>query len=66
MDETLISDYSSAIGNSTATKNALLVAVEILPDGRIGNLQMQPIENFKADTIKYAIKDCGNVLKNGW
>ena len=58
VDETLIGGYSSAIGRSTATKNALLVAVEILPDGRTGNLQMQPIENFKADTIKYAIKDC--------
>ena len=58
VDETLIGGYSSAIGRSTATKNALLVAVEILPDGRTGNLQMQPIENFKADTIKYAIIDC--------
>lgn len=58
VDETLIGGYSSAVGRSTATKNALLIAVEILPDGRTGNLQLQPIENFKADSIKYAIKDC--------
>jgi transposase-like protein len=58
IDETLVGGYSAAIGRSTETKSALLVAVEILPDGRTGNLQMQPIENFKADTLKYAIKDC--------
>ena len=58
IDETLIGGYSSAVGRSTETKRALLVAVEILPDGRTGNLQMQPIENFKADTLKYAIKNC--------
>ena len=58
VDETLVGGYSAAIGRSTETKSALLVAVEILPDGRTGNLQMQPIENFKADTLKYAIKDC--------
>ena len=58
VDETLVGGYSTAIGRSTETKSALLVAVEILPDGRTGNLQMQPIENFKADTLKYAIKDC--------
>ena len=56
--ETLIGGYSSAVGRSTETKSALLVAVEILPDGRTGNLQMQPIANFKADTLKFAIKDC--------
>jgi transposase-like protein len=33
------------------------VAVEILPDGRTGNLRMGDIENFKADTLKYALKD---------
>lgn len=58
IDETLVGGYSAAIGRSTETKSALLIAAEILPDGRTGNLQMQPIENFKADTLKYAIKDC--------
>lgn len=31
------------------------IVVEILPYGRTGDLLMQHIENFKADTIKYAI-----------
>ena len=52
IDETLIGGYSSAVGRSTETKSALLVAVEILPDGRTGNLQMQPIENFKSGYFK--------------
>ena len=38
-------------------KKALMIAVEILPDGRTGNLRMQDIENFKADTFKYAMQD---------
>jgi transposase-like protein len=58
IDETLVGGYSTAIGRSAETKSAVLIAVEILPDGRTGNLQMQPIENFKADTLKYAIKNC--------
>lgn len=58
VDETLIGGYSSSVGRSTETKRALMVAVEILPDGRTGNLQMQQIENFSADILKYAIKDC--------
>ena len=57
-NETLIGGYSSAVGRSTYTKSALLVAVEILIDIRTGNLQMQPTENFKADTLKFAIKQC--------
>jgi hypothetical protein len=61
IDETLVGGYSTAIGRSAETKSAVLIAVEILPDGRTGNLQMQPIENFKADTLKYAIKDCVSV-----
>lgn len=58
VDETLIGGYSAAVGRSTETKSAVLIAVEILPGGRTGNLQMQPIENFTADVLKYAIKDC--------
>jgi hypothetical protein len=52
IDETLVGGYSTAIGRSAETKSVVLIAVEILPDGRTGNLQMQPIENFKADTLK--------------
>ena len=58
LDETLIIGYSSAVGRCTDTKSALLVAAEILSDSRSGNLQMQPIENFKVDTLKFAIKAC--------
>jgi hypothetical protein len=39
VDETvLIGGFSSAVGRSTETKDALMVAVEILLDGRTGNL----------------------------
>ena len=57
VDETLVGGYSTAKGRSTETKDALLVAVEILADGRTGNLALQHIESFKADELKYAIKD---------
>jgi len=57
VDETLIGGYSTSRGRSTETKDALLVAVEILPDGRTGNLALQQIENFTADELKYAIQD---------
>lgn len=57
VDETLIGGYSTAKGRSTETKNALFVAVEVLPDGRMGNIALQHIESFKADELKYAIKD---------
>ncbi|RTL47559.1 MAG: IS1595 family transposase [Hydrotalea sp. AMD] len=57
VDESLIGGYSSAKGRSTETKDAMFVAVEILPDGRTGNLALQHIESFKSDELKYAIKD---------
>ena len=38
IDETLIGGYFSAVGRSTETERVLLVAVEILPDCRTGNL----------------------------
>ena len=56
VDETLIGGHSTSIGRSTETKAALFVAVEILSDGRTGNLALQPIEGFKADELKYTIK----------
>ena len=59
VDETIVGGYSSAEpGRSLLTKSAVFVAVEILDDGRTGNINMEHIENFKADTLKYAIKDC--------
>ena len=57
VDETLIGGYSTDKGRSTKTKDALFVAVEILKDGRTGNIALQQIESFKADELKYAIKD---------
>ena len=57
VDETLIGGYSTDKGRSTKTKDALFVAVEILKDGRTGNIALQQIESFKADELKYAIKE---------
>lgn len=59
VDETLLGHHTDRKhgGRSLAERKALMVAVEILPDGRSGNMRMQDIENFKADTLKYALKD---------
>lgn len=55
IDETLVGGFSSAVGRSTETKDVLMVAVEILPDGRTGNLSLEHIESFKADELKFPI-----------
>jgi transposase-like protein len=57
VDETLIGGYSTDKGRSTKTKDPLFVAVEILSDGRTGNIALQQIESFKSDELKYVIKD---------
>jgi hypothetical protein len=59
VDETLLGFHTGRKdgGRSLEKRKALMVAVEILPDGRTGNIRMQDIENFKADTLKYAIRD---------
>lgn len=60
-DETLVGGYTNKHrGRSLESKNALMLAIEKLPDGRTGNIRMQPIENFKAITMKYALKDMVN------
>jgi hypothetical protein len=41
----------------TGERDAIMVAAEILGDGRTGNLRMQVIEDFKALTFRYALKD---------
>jgi hypothetical protein len=57
-DETIIGGYTNKDkGRSLATKEALLIAAEKLPDGRTGNIRMEQIENFEAITLKYALKD---------
>ena len=38
-------------GRSLDKTKALMVAVEILPDGRTGNIRMHDIKNFKARTF---------------
>lgn len=59
IDETLLGFHTGRKdgGRSLEKRKALMVAVEILSDGRTGNIRMQDIENFQADTLKYAIKD---------
>lgn len=44
-------------GRSLENRDAVFIAAEILDDGRTGNIAMQQIENFKADTLAYAIND---------
>lgn len=59
VDETLLGFHTGRKhgGRSLEKRKALMVAAEILPDGRTGNIRMQDIENFKAATLKYALKD---------
>jgi ISXO2-like transposase domain/Transposase zinc-ribbon domain len=59
VDETLLGFHTGRKngGRSLEKRKALMVAAEILPDGRTGNIRMQDIENFKALTLKYALKD---------
>ena len=57
-DETLVGGYTNKNkGRSLESKEAILVAAEKLADGRTGNIRMQQIENFKAITLKFALKD---------
>lgn len=59
-DETIVGGYSAGTqhrGRSLKEKSAVLVAVEILDDGCTGNINFTTIENFEADTLKYALKD---------
>ena len=59
VDETMLGFHTGRKdgGRNLANREALMIAVEILSDGRTGNLRMQSIENFKAPTLKYALKD---------
>ena len=59
VDETLLGFHTGRKegGRSLEKRKALMVAAEILADGRTGNIRIHDIENFKADTLKYAIKD---------
>jgi hypothetical protein len=59
VDETVLGHHTGIKqgGRSLEVKQALMIAVEILKDGRTGNLRLKHIENFTAPTLKYAIKD---------
>jgi len=58
-DEMIVGGHSGGIehrGRSLKEKSAVVVAAEILKDGRTGNINFETIENFEADTMKYALK----------
>lgn len=59
VDETLLGFHTGRKNGGRSLKNreAVFIAAEILADGRIGNLAMEHIEDFKADTLKYVLKD---------
>jgi len=59
-DEMIVGGHSRGIehrGRSLKKKSAVMVAAEILDDGRTGNINFEKIENFAAGTLKYALKD---------
>lgn len=59
-DETIVGGYSAGKahrGRSLKEKSAVVVAAEILEDGRTGNINFEIIENFKATTLKYALQE---------
>ena len=56
-DETLLGGYTKKHrGRSLEDKQAVLITAEQLVDGRTGNIRMEHIENFQADTLKFALK----------
>ncbi len=56
-DETLLGGYTKKNrGRSLEDKQAVLITAEQLVDGRTGNIRMEHIENFQADTLKFALK----------
>jgi transposase-like protein len=56
-DETMLGGYTKKNrGRSLEDKQAVLITAEQLEDGRTGNIRMQHIENFQADTLKFALK----------
>lgn len=59
VDETMLGFHTNRRqgGRNLEAREALMFATEILTDGRTGNIRIQSIENFKALTLKYALKD---------
>lgn len=58
VDETMLGFHTGCKegGRSLSKRAAVMVAAEVLQDGRTGNLRMQVLENFKAPTLKYALE----------
>lgn len=59
LDETMLGFHTNRKqgGRNLEKRKALMIATEILADGRTGNIRIQDIENFKALTLEYAIKN---------
>ena len=59
-DETIVGGHRSGKehrGRSLKSKSAVVVAREVLEDGRTGNINFKVTENFEADTLKYVLSD---------
>jgi transposase-like protein len=57
VDETLVGGYTpERRGRSLNKKSAVLFAVEILEDGRTGNIDLEEIQNFKSETLKKVLE----------
>jgi hypothetical protein len=62
VDETLFGFHTDRAhcGRNLQERQAVMVAVEILEDGRAGNMRMIRIDNFKADTLQDGIMQMVN------
>lgn len=59
-DETIVGGHRSGKehrGRSLKSKSAVVVAREVLEDGRTGNINFKVTENFEVDTLKYVLSD---------
>lgn len=59
VDETMLGFHTGREhgGRNLEKREAVLVGVEVLEDGRTGSIRLKQIENFEALTLKYGIKD---------
>lgn len=57
IDEMLVGGYSEGkTGRNLDEKTAVMIGIEKLDDGRTGNVNFEILENFEAQTMKYAIQ----------
>lgn len=59
VDETVLGFHTDRAhcGRNLEIRKALMIGAEILPDGRTGNIRLQEIKDFKADTLQSAIEN---------